>query len=285
LNALEAVPLTRTGWQANMNIGLEKRGERTVLADLTHSGPLRVQRPFYPEGDTCHIYLLHPPGGVVGGDGIHLNVESRQQGHGLITTPGATKFYLSAGSTAEVNQVLHIGASSALEWFPQENIFFTGSKVRMDTLVDLDDDAIFMGWEISCFGRPVNNERFLRGRVDAKFAVRRNGVPLLTDFLRVHDASHLSAAAGMRDYPMQGLFIATGASEHLLEQSREILEQAMNKLPEKIPAGITLLDDLLVLRVLGHSTEKIQSLMIPVWQMLRREILNKDAVIPRIWNT
>ena len=59
LNALEAVPLTRTGWQANMNIGLEKRGERTVLADLTHSGPLRVQRPFYPEGDTCHIYLLH----------------------------------------------------------------------------------------------------------------------------------------------------------------------------------------------------------------------------------
>ena len=282
---LQAVKNARPGWQAEMDMRLERRGSKTVMAGLTHRGPLRVQRPFYPEGDTSHIYLLHPPGGVVGGDGLTFKVSCQQQAHGLFTTPGATKFYLSAGPTAEVQQMLHIGAGCALEWFPQESIFFTGSKVTSKTQVDLEGDAHFMGWEISCFGRPVNQERFLHGQVKTRFQVRRDGRPLLTDHLHVSDPKHLSAAAGLRDYPMQGLFVATGGNEALLEECREVLAAAQEKLAQPLPAGMTLLDDLVVLRVLGVSTEKMQSLMIPVWQLLRQKVLNKEAEIPRIWNT
>ena len=282
---LQAVKNVRPGWQAEMNMRLERRGERTVMAGLTHRGPLRAQRPFYPEGDTSHIYLLHPPGGVVGGDGLSIDIECCQNAHGLFTTPGATKFYLSAGATADVRQTLRVGAGCALEWFPQESIFFTGAKVKAKTQIDLEDDAHFMGWEISCFGRPVNDERFLHGKVHSKFFVRRNGRPLLSDHLLVSDPKHLSAAAGLRDYPMQGLFVATGGTEELLEAGRDVLAEAQAKLASPLPAGLTLLDDLIVLRVLGISTEKMQSLMIPVWQLLRQKVLNKGAEIPRIWNT
>ena len=282
---LQAVHSSRQGWQAEMNILLERRGEKTVMAGLTHKGPLRVQRPFYPEGDTSHIYLLHPPGGVVGGDGLNIHIQCKNQSHGLITTPGATKFYLSAGATANVDQVVDIGAGCALEWFPQEGIFFTGAKVKARTCINLESNAHFMGWEISCFGRPVNRERFLHGHVHSRFLIRRDGRPLLSDHLQVSDPAHLSAAAGLRDYPMQGLFVATGGTETLLEECRDVLADAQARLAEPLPAGITLLDDLIVLRILGVHTEKMQSLMIPVWHLLRQKILNKSADIPRIWNT
>ena len=104
-------------------------GAKTVMTGLHHYGPLRVQRPFYPEGGTAHIYLLHPPGGVVGGDGLDIGITARRQAHGLFTTPGATKFYLSAGDTAGVQQALTVEAGGTLEWFPQENIFFPGAQI------------------------------------------------------------------------------------------------------------------------------------------------------------
>ena len=285
MNAPETANARQQGWQASLNITLERRGLKTVMSDLHHFGPLRVQRPFYPEGLTSHIYLLHPPGGVVGGDGLNIRIHSCSKAHGLFTTPGATKFYRSAGATAKVRQHLKVAAGSALEWFPQENIFFPGAQVSMNTRIDLEPGAIFMGWEISCLGRPVNAEYFRHGHIDARFSVYRDNSPFLIERLRVHRPEHLNAASGLRNYPMQGLFLSTGCDDTLLEECRDILAQAMQSLSQPLPAGITLLDDMLVLRVLGDSTEKMQSLMIPVWQRLRQHVLQKEAVIPRIWNT
>lgn len=285
MNAPETTKPAQTGWQAGLNMTLERRGLKTVMTDLHHFGPLRVQRPFYPEGMTSHIYLLHPPGGVVGGDGLSLKIRANDKAHGLLTTPGATKFYRSAGGTAQVEQRLRVEAGGVLEWFPQENIFFPGARVRMNTRVDLAEGAAFMGWEISCLGRPVNHEYFDQGAVDTCFSVYRDRKPFLIERLRVNTPAHLNGSSGLRNHPMQGLFIATGVDEALLETCRERLNDAMQELHTTLPAGITRLDDLLVLRILGDSTEKIQSLMIPVWQQLRRDVLQKDAVIPRIWKT
>ncbi|WP_455200705.1 urease accessory protein UreD, partial [Kaarinaea lacus] len=88
-------------WKAQLTLGFEKRNHRTVVANRKHVGPLVIQKPFYPEGAPCHIYLLHPPGGLVGGDQLTLNVDLNKESHVLITTPGAAKFYRSAGPVAE----------------------------------------------------------------------------------------------------------------------------------------------------------------------------------------
>ena len=84
-----------TGWLAELELEYAVRRDKTCLVRKKQRGPLTLQRPFYPEGDICHSYILHPPGGVVGGDTLEITVQAAAKSHCLITTPGATKFYRS----------------------------------------------------------------------------------------------------------------------------------------------------------------------------------------------
>jgi len=280
MSAVLPIPENK-GWQAKIDIRFAWHTKKTVLASLKQLGPLRVQRPFYPEQDVCHVYLLHPPGGVVGGDRLDISVQSDEHSHALITTPGSTKFYRSAGDFAHVNQQLTVKQDSILEWFPQENILFPGAKIKVQTEIHLQENASFIGWDINCLGRPVNKELFDNGSLDAVLRVYRNEKPLLIERQRVFKQEHLSASAGLHEYPISGIFLCSDCEETHVEQARIIVEQ----LKTDFPIGITLIDGFLVLRILGHQTEAIQEIMIAVWQYLRPLITNKPAMLPRIWST
>ena len=115
-----AAQATREGWHASLQLAFAPRAARTALVERRQRGPLAVQRPFYSEGDVCHLYLLHPPGGVVGGDRLNIAAETAADAHALVTTPGATKFYLSAGAVAHQTQRLQVTAGSSLEWLPHQ---------------------------------------------------------------------------------------------------------------------------------------------------------------------
>ena len=272
-----------SGWHGEINIDFEYRKavSKTVMASVSHKGPLRVQRPFYPEGEVCHLYLLHPPGGVVGGDTLKINVQSAEHAQAFVTTPGSTKFYRSAGSLATLEQTLSIKKDGLLEWFPQENIFFPGAKTKLKTEIHLQAGANFSGWEINCLGRPVNNEKFTHGEVDAGFYLYREGEIFFVDRLKVNTEKQLSASAGLRGYAMNALFICTGCKEAEVEAARGII----NQLSVDFPVGITLLDDVLVLRALANQSEKLQAVIIPVWQALRHSVFNLSPMQPRIWST
>jgi len=254
---------------------------KTVMTSVKHIGPLRVQRPFYPEGDVCHVYLLHPPGGVVGGDSLDTTITCQDHSHALMTTPGSTKFYRSAGEYAQAGQTLKIESGCVLEWFPQENMFFPGAKAKIKTCIQLEGDAKFIGWEINCLGRPANAEKFESGIFDASFIIMREEETVLIERQRVFEKRQLTAPAGLRNYPMNAIFICTSCTEEHLELARETVAG----LETDFPVGITLMGDILVLRTLGESTEKLQAVMISVWRKLRLKILNKAAVLPRIWST
>ncbi|HEY3488167.1 MAG TPA: urease accessory protein UreD, partial [Gammaproteobacteria bacterium] len=112
-------------WQARLELGFERRDGKTVVAHRRHNGPLTIQKPFYPErSEICHVYLLHPPGGVAGGDALELEVAVSTGAHALITTPAAGKFYRCNDRTASLRQNLSVQAGSTLEWLPQETIVF-----------------------------------------------------------------------------------------------------------------------------------------------------------------
>jgi urease accessory protein len=118
------------GWLAELDLGFAPRGSRTVLARRRHRGPLAVQRPFHPEGDVCHVYLLHPPGGVVAGDRLAIRVAADPGAEALLTTPAAGKFYRSEGPVARQTVALEIGEGASLEWLPQETILYPGRAGR-----------------------------------------------------------------------------------------------------------------------------------------------------------
>lgn len=268
-------------WHAEIEIGFAYQRDKTLMATLKQFGPLRVQRPFYPEDDVCHVYLLHPPGGIVGGDTLHTNISVEENSHALMTTPGATKYYRSANDFALVKNKLRLSNNSILEWFPQENILFPGAKVNIHTEIHLQGNANIIAWDISCLGRPANNEIFSSGALNSTLSIYRDQMPIFIEHQRIFDKKHLSATAGLRNFPMSGLFICSGCNESHLLTAREVVSEVHSRLP----LGITLLDDLLVLRILGQQTSLIQKTMIDIWQTLRPMIVNKIAMPPRIWST
>lgn len=274
-------PATPNNWLARLQLHLAGREDKTVLSRREHLGPLVVQKPFYPEGEVCHVYLLHPPGGIVGGDELNLSVVVDNNGHALLTTPAAGKFYRSDGRTSLLTQQFEIDDSSVLEWLPQETILFSGCNARMSTRIDLGRAASFIGWEIMCLGRPASGEIFNHGNVRQYFEIWRDKVPLVIDRTKFCGGSELlDAKWGMQGFAATATLLATGANEELLKYVRENIS-----VQQKLRLSTTLIEDVLIVRALADQAEIIRNQFIQIWQLIRPKLLVRQACKPRIWAT
>lgn len=267
------------GWKARLTLGYEKRGDVTILAENSHVGPLRVQLPLYPEGEVCHTCILHPPGGVVAGDQLEVELTAGKGSHALLTTPGATKFYRSGGKTACQHQHLTVNGG-VLEWFPQDNIIFPGAIADISTRIHLNNNARFIGWEVLCLGLPTRKELLSEGSLVSRLSLYRNDQPVFLERLAIVGVKDLTSPAGLRGHPVVATFIASGADVSLLEDLRELQQSDQSNL-----LGFTLVDDLLIGRYLGDSTFEAREVFQKAWSRLRPALLGRPACPPRIWST
>src|SRR6187455_3710002 len=255
-----------TGWQAELRLRFAACPTRTRLAERSHRGPLIIQRPFYPEGDPCHVYVVHPPGGVVGGDELRIGVQVDAGAHALITTPAATKFYRCDGRCSSQTQELH-AAGATLEWLPQENIFYRGADVRTATRVQIDAHSRFIGWEINCLGLPARGEPFDAGalRLDLELWKSVDGeavanihcddemgnLPIFLDRMRIGGASDARMARwGLAGQEAVGTLLATPAAREHVDSIRELIA-------DEPLAAVSLVDGVLVLRALAPQAEAV----------------------------
>lgn len=263
------------GWQASLALQFCHTPEKTLLHSAHHVGPLTVQRPFYPEGETCHLYLLHPPGGVVGGDRLDITVRLDAKSHALITMPGASKFYRSSGAQARLQQTLTLAENSTLEWLPQDAIFFPGANAALSTAFHLAASSTLLAWDLLCLGRPVIGEAFSHGALANRLEVWVGGSPLLIERLSLADGQ----LACVAQQPWVGTMLFYPANETLLEGVREKLTPLANY------AGATLTDGLLTVRFLSDDNLLCQRAMRDIWQFMRPHLTGKSPVLPRIWLT
>lgn len=273
-----------TGWGARIALQFESRGGRTVLAQKQQQGPLTVQRAFYPEGSPCHLYLLHPPGGVVGGDRLEIEARVATDAHALLTTPGAAKFYRSAGAMAQQRQHVEIADGGVLEWLPQESILFPSARLGLESRILLRGSARLIGWDILSLGRPVLNERFDQGCATIGLRIERDGTPLLNERLRLDlersPQNGLDGSSSLRGLPITATLIASGATSADLEAARASVPAQPG-----FALGLTLLDDLLVARALADKVEPVMLQFRALWRCLRPRLLGLQASAPRIWAT
>lgn len=255
-------------WKAELALRFAAENGRTVLAGRSQEGPLVVQKPLYPEGPgVCHAIVVHPPGGIAGGD--ELSLEAKSAGHALLTTPGAAKWYRSAGPWAR--QRLSFEVAGTLEWLPRETIVFDGALAALDCEVRLREGARYIGWEIICLGRTASGERFTRGTVKLETRVRKENKLLWVERGAIEGGGALlESPAGLGGRTVFGTLVATCDSPSVLKRCRQIA-----------PASV--LEGLLVARYLGDSTEEAFNRFTQLWTVLRPALAGCEAVPPRIW--
>ncbi|OFW18189.1 MAG: hypothetical protein A3H97_02260 [Acidobacteria bacterium RIFCSPLOWO2_02_FULL_65_29] len=263
-------------WKARLSLAFQATGERTVLSGKSHDGPLVVQKPLYPEGDAvCHTIIVHPPGGIAGGDELDVEVTAERASHTLLTTPGAAKWYRSAGPWAR--QRLSFTVNGCLEWLPQETIVYDAALADMQCDVELSADARYVGWEIVCLGRTGSGERFTRGKLRIHTRISREGKLLWFERGSIEGGGKLmNSPAGLGGRSVCATLVACGAglNPSLLADCR--------KLPG---VSVTLLPEILVARHLGDSSEEAKRRFTALWRILRPALCGREAVSPRIWQT
>jgi len=273
-------------WRGSLAIDYRLRDGRTIAHDR-HDGPLRVLRALHPEGGVCHSVLVHPPGGVVGGDELAIELSLGEGAHALVTTPGATRFYRSAGATAA--QTLHAvaGAASRLEWLPLETIAYSGCLATNALRFDLAAGAEMIGWDVTALGLPESERPFAAGRFTQ--SIELPGRWLERGSIAASDDRLLDSPLGWAGRRVLAtMWFASGdsldpaRSDALLAGARSAA--AAHALAAT--AGATSPQDgVVVVRALAARVEPAMELLQRIWRVWRPLAWGVAATAPRVWST
>ena len=272
-------------WHARLQLDYTLEDTRTV-ARFAHDGPLRILQSLYPEGGgICHNVLVHPPGGLVGGDTLEVTATVGPGAHGLVTTPGATRFYRSSGEQALQRTRLVLEPGARLEWLPLETLCFNACHAENHLTLNLAPGAECMGWDVIALGLPHANQPFETGRFVQHIEVpglwREHGVIDAADHRLLHSPLGL---AGQRC--LASLFFVAGTP--LERARRETALDAARTLVDahtlQASAGVTSPNgQLVVLRALAPQVEPAMQLLRQVWSAWRAQLWQLPAEPPRIW--
>lgn len=272
-------------WQARLQLNYRSEGGRSV-ARFEHEGPLRILQSLYPEGDAvCHNVLVHPPGGLVGGDTLELSITAAEGSHGLVTTPGAARFYRSEGEPAVQHTRIRLEAHARLEWVPLEAIYYPGCLAENRVELDLAPGAELIGWDIAALGLPQALQPFHRGRVLQHLQLQ--GAWLERGLIDAADTRLMDGPLGLAGHRCTAmLFLASGSelTRQRREQALDIAREVIQAHPLAATAGATAPGPRVVaVRVLAPLVEPALDLLKAVRRAWRPALWSLPPTQPRGW--
>ena len=273
-------------WKGRLELNYRLQGERTVAQDR-HSGPLRVLKALYPPlTRECHHVLVHPPGGLAGGDELEIALHQDSGTQVLITTPGATRFYRSLGPLALQDVSIRLEGDARLQWLPLESLAYGGCHAENRLRFELGPAAQMMGWDMLSLGLPAAEDSFERGQFVQHLECP--GLWLERGRLDAHDVLLRESPLGLAGHRVMGtLWLARGHDwdakmlEEALASAREVIAQAVD-----VPAAATAPNpQVLVVRALSHRVEPLFQLFKAIRDQWHRVVWAEEAVQPRLWAT
>lgn len=274
-------------WHASLDLVFKKQNERSFLAKNLHVGPLVLQKSLHPEGEAvCHGVIIHPPGGVAGGDSLAINVDVSQGAHVLLTTPGAGKWYKANGHDASQQLRFNLQENACLEWLPQETILFNGAQVRFDAAVNLANNAQYAAWEILCFGRQAQQETWQIGSLHQALTIRRNDDLIWNERSNLKPNQQLiNSIVGLHGNAVSASFVIAAGTlpSQILEACRALQPKLALDLEAKY--SITALPEIVSARYVGQSAQCARQYFEALWQILRLWYADRPVTKPRIWST
>ena len=274
-------------WNATLALDYTRQADKTV-ARFHHSGPLRILRSLYPEGESiCHNVIVHPPGGLVGGDTLDMAFTAAPGAHGLVTTPGATRFYRSAGAAALQRTQLVLDAGARMEWLPLEAICHSGCLAENRLTMRLAPGAELMGWDVTALGLPAAGQPFELGSLCQHIEVP--AVWLERARIAAADTLLMNSPLGLAgNRCMATLFFVAGNSlaRSRRQEALDCARQVIDAHSLHSTAGATSPNDrIVVVRVLAPLVEPAMQLLRQVWQAWRVNLWHLGSALPRIWST
>jgi urease accessory protein len=273
-------------WRAELKLDYTRESQGSVARYL-HQGPLRILQSLYPEGNQiCHNVLVHPPGGLVGGDTLDIQVSVAKGAHGLVSTPGATRFYKSGGHPALQQVVAHVSDQARLEWLPLEAIAYNDCEATNRAVFHLAPGAELITWDVTALGLPSSDQSFTQGHFQQHLEIP--GVWLERGNIQGNDARWLNSPLGLAGQKcFASLVFACGSPiapervERALEAARSLIEAH----PLKLQAGITCAHpQVIVMRVMSPLVEPSMDLLKQVWACWRNTLWQLPSEPPRIWS-
>ena len=274
------------GWQAKLTLDYSVEDQRCVARHV-HEGPLRVLKALYPEGDrVCHHVLVHPPSGLVGGDELHIRLNVQTGAHALITTPGATRFYGSAGLTTRQLVHAHVAANATLEWLPLEALAYNRCQAINQAVFHLASGSRLIAWDVTALGLPHADLPFVEGQFQQHLEIA--GTWLERGLIDASDHRLLHSPLGLNGHTcLSTLVFAQGDAmdDALREQVLALARQLCEAHPLRLQSGVSSPDErVVVVRVLSAQVESAMALLRSIWLQWRLHCWQLPAVMPRIWS-
>jgi urease accessory protein len=279
-------PTAHDRWPAELHLRFARNKTRTVLVEKRHTGPLLVQKAIYPEGErVCHAVIVHPPGGIAGGDELIVEIDLEANSSAVVTTPAAAKWYKAPHRRCWQKTTIRLAKGSTLDWLPQENIFYNATHADSTFTLQVEPGATAIGWEISLLGRQASGERWLQGSLRFATSIERaDGRPLWVERLLLDAVSSLrEACQGLCGFNAFGTLWAIGSG-----CTSTVAEELASDLPfeTELRAGVTTLPEgILLVRGLAHDVERLRQLMMDCWMRLRPHALGLPSQRLRLWAT
>jgi len=272
-------------WHGRLALHYTRDGERTTALDR-HHGPLRVLQRLYPEGPgICHHVLVHPPGGMVGGDQLEIDVTLDADTHALVTTPSATRFYRSTGPMASQHARLHVAAGARLEWLPLETLAYRGCQALNSVRLQLAPGAEAMGWDVLALGLPTAGEPFDAGSYRQHLELA--GAWQERALIDAEDRQLLDSPLGLAGHRVLATMWWAGGAPPPPARRQALLDSARESLaagPLHGSAGVTAPQPgVVVLRMLADSVEPALQCLMAVRAVWRQVAWGLAAEPPRIW--
>jgi urease accessory protein len=297
INTFTAPDAPKNAWLASLSLEFSLTPSGSQLTRTKRNGPLSVQKAFYPEGRDCaHIYLLHPPAGIVSGDELRINIQVNEQAHCLVTTPGANRFYraredLSIGDSKQVQHCeLTLAEQAKCENFPLETIVYEGADGVNTVDVHLKNESAYLGWDITCLGLPSSGQLFMHGSYSQLNRVYCEDTLIYHDRIAIKPENQIHQhIAGLNNHSVFATFMAYAPNGQLTDaENKALIAQlriCMIEANAEHKISISQIRQLLIIRYLGQHAEECKALFVQLWQKIRPLYLNKDVTIPRIWHT
>jgi urease accessory protein len=279
-------PTAHDGWPAELHLRFARRKMRTVLVEKRHSGPLLVQKAIYPEDKKiCHAVIVHPPGGIAGGDELRVEIDLEADSNAVVSTPAATKWYKAPRHRCRQQTTIRLAERATLDWLPQENIFYNATRAESTFRLQIGTGATAIGWEIGMLGRQASGEEWLEGSLRFLTTIERtDGLPLWVERLRLEATGSLRKAyQGLCGLNVFGTLWAVSAG-----CTAALAEELASDLPLEngLRAGVTSLPEgILLVRGLANDVERLRQMMVDCWMRLRPPVHGLTSQRLRLWAT